>query len=467
MKTEIYPVSLKQEIELEIEKLAFGGKGLARLGEYVIFVDQVLPGDRVKARILKRRPNYAEARALEIIKSSPMRVVAPCPYFGTCGGCTWQNLTYDDQLKFKKEHVQESLKQLAGLVDYHLNDPLPSTPVWGYRNKMEFSFSDRRWFIPAESEEKNKDRHYVLGLHVTGTYDKILNVDYCLLQNEMANRVLRIVDDFCAAEKLPVYNTKTRQGYLRFLVIRHSLYMNQIMVVLVTGSRMPERLAPLAADLMARVPQVTAVINTINTRPAQIACGEETIVIAGKDHIVEKVDDLTFNISAHSFFQTNSYQAQALYKAVLEYADLKNTDLVWDLYSGTGTIALLLARHAGRVIGFELVQSAILDALANSFQNRIANIKYVAGDLLLNLRQFTEMPQVIVTDPPRSGMHPKICDFLNNCGARKIIYVSCNPATMARDIGRLNQNYRLNRVQPVDMFPHTYHIETVCELVGK
>jgi 23S rRNA (uracil1939-C5)-methyltransferase len=454
-------------MELEIEKLAFGGKGLTRLNEYVIFVERSLPGDLIKARIVKRRPNYAEAKLLEIIKPSPLRIKAPCPYFGECGGCTWQNLAYTDQLKFKKEHVRESLKQLAGIEDYEIKDPLPAMPVWGYRNKMEFSFSDRRWFTAGEKFQENKDDHFVLGLHVTGTYDKILKVDNCLLQNDCANAVLRIVDKFCTREKLPAYSDKTQEGYLRFLVIRHSIYTNEIMVVLVTRTRSPERLKSLAGELLASIPQITSIVNTINTRPAQIAYGEETIVIAGKDHIVEKINGLIFKISAHSFFQTNSHQAQALYNTVIEYADLSELELVWDLYSGTGTIALLLSRYARRVVGFELVQSAVQDAIFNSAQNGLTNISHISGDILLNIKQVGELPQVVITDPPRSGMHSQICDFLNGCGAKKIIYVSCNPATMSRDIKQLSQNYRLKRVQPVDMFPHTFHIETVCELVSR
>jgi 23S rRNA (uracil1939-C5)-methyltransferase len=465
--TEKYPVSRNQEMELAIEKLAFGGKGLTRLNEYVIFVERTLPGDRIKARIIKRRPNYAEAKLLEIIKPSPLRITAPCPYFGECGGCTWQNLAYTDQLKFKQEHVRESLQQLAGIADYDVKDPIPATPFWGYRNKMEFSFSDRRWFSADEKSQRNEDSQYVLGLHVNGTYDKILNVDHCLLQNDCANKVLSIVDKFCTREKLPAYSMKSHEGYLRFLVIRHSVYTGEIMVVLVTSSRAPERLKPLADELVAAIPQITSIVNTINTRPAQIAYGEETVVIAGKDHLVEKIDGLIFKISAHSFFQTNSHQAQALYKTVLEYADLDNSGLVWDLYSGTGTISLLAARHTGRVVGFELVQSAVQDAIHNSLQNGLSNVSYISGDILANIEQVEELPQVVITDPPRSGMHSRICDFLNTCGAKKIIYVSCNPATMARDIKQLTQNYRLKRVQPVDMFPHTFHIETVCELLSR
>jgi 23S rRNA (uracil1939-C5)-methyltransferase len=463
----MYPVNKDQEIELEIEKLAFGGKGLARLKDYVIFVDRTLPGERVKVRIVKRKPNYAEARLLTIIDPSPLRVAAPCGYFGECGGCSWQNLDYENQLKFKKEHVQESLQQLAGIQECTLYDPLPSSLIWGYRNKMEFSFSDRRWFIPADKQYVNQDRTYVLGLHVAGTHDKILNIDYCLLQNEFANKVLKIVDNFCALHQLPVYSIKSGKGFLRFLVIRYSFYSHELMVVLVTAKKSPERLKPLVSELVFNLPQITSIVNAINTRPAQIAYGEEYVVLYGRDHIVEKINDLQFKISANSFFQTNSYQTQTLYRVVLDYADLNGTECVWDLYSGTGTISLHLAAKARQVIGFELEATAVHDARDNSTENRITNCKYISGDLLANLKQIEQPPQLVITDPPRSGMHSKVCGFLNGCGARKIIYVSCNPTTLARDIKLLNQNYQLKRVQPVDMFPHTYHIETVCELVSR
>ena len=463
----MYPVTKNQEIELEIEKLAFGGKGLGRLNDYVIFVEQTLPAERVRVRITKRKSNYAEAKLLTILEPSPLRIAAPCPYFGNCGGCTWQNLAYENQLKFKKEQVQECLRQLAGLEECTVYDPIPSALIWGYRNKMEFSFSDRCWVMPQERNNMDLKPDYALGLHVAGTHDKILNIDHCLLQNEFGNKVLKIVDNYCRREKLPVYNIKLGKGYLRFLTIRYSFYSHEIMVVLVTGTRSPLQLKPLVAELITELPQITSIVNAINTRPAQIAEGEEYIVIHGQDHITEKINGIVYKISANSFFQTNSYQAQQLYHVVCEYANLSGTEIVWDLYSGTGTIALLLASRARQVIGFELVAAAVEDAYFNSKENGVTNISYVSGDLLANLKNIEQSPEVVITDPPRSGMHTKVCAFLNECRARKIVYVSCNPATMARDIKLLNPNYRLNRVQPVDMFPHSYHIETVCELVRR
>jgi 23S rRNA (uracil1939-C5)-methyltransferase len=463
----VYPVTRNQRMELEVGKLAFGGKGLARVGEYIIFIEQTLPGDRVLAQVTRRKPNYAEAKLLTIIKPSPLRIESPCPYFGTCGGCTWQNLTYEDQVKFKLEHVRESLKQLAGLEEYTLHDPLPSPLIWGYRNKMEFSFSDRRWLMPEEMDKENLDRDYVLGLHVPGTYDKILNIDNCLLQSPTANGILRMVDDYCARNRLPVYGLKSHQGYLRFLVIRHSYYNGEIMVNLVTAEKKPEILLPLIQQLTAEFPQISSVINSINTRRAQIAFGDEEIVLYGKDHLLEQIHGLKFKISANSFFQTNPLQAQHLYDLILEYAGLNGSEVTWDMYSGTGTIAVILARQCRQVYGFELIPSAVRDAVRNTTEFGVHNVHYIAGDLLKNLNTVGGVPDVVVTDPPRSGMHQKVCEFLVNSGIKKIIYVSCNPATMARDVKLLNDQYTLIRVQPVDMFPHTYHIETVSELVKR
>lgn len=467
MIEKIYPVTRNQQIEIEVERLAFGGKGLARIKDYVIFIDQSLPGDRVLVQITRRKPNYAEAKLLKIIKPSALRIEAPCPYFGWCGGCTWQNLAYENQLKFKREHIQESLKQLAGVEEYTIYDPVPSALIWGYRNKMEFSFSDHRWLMPEEMQQGNINREYVLGLHVPGTYNKILNIDNCLLQSQAANGVLRMVDDYCGRNRLPVYGLKSHQGYLRFLVIRQSFYNGEIMVNLVTAEKKPEILKPLTQQLVAEYPEVSSVINSINTRKAQIAFGEEEIVLYGKDHLLERMNDMMFKISANSFFQTNSTQAQRVYDLVLEYAGLNGSGVVWDLYCGTGTIALMLARQAGQVYGFELIASAVQDAVRNAEEYGAGNVHYVAGDLLQNLNQIGDLPEVVVTDPPRSGMHHKVCEFLKGSGAKKIIYVSCNPTTMARDIKLLYDNYKLIRVQPVDMFPHTYHIETVSELMRR
>jgi 23S rRNA (uracil1939-C5)-methyltransferase len=462
-----FPVKRKQELQIIIEKLAFGGKGIARLNDYVIFIKDTIPGDEVIARIVRRKAAYAEAKVLQIVRPSQLRIEPPCPYFAWCGGCTWQNISYEEQLQFKHKQVVESLMHLANLESVVVRDALAAETIWGYRNKMEFSFSDRRWLLPSELGNIEIDRSYALGLHISGTFDKILDIDNCLLQSDVANKVLKLTDEYCIDQKLEPYGIKTHQGYLRFLVIRESKYNNDIMVNIVTAQKKPELLISLANMLIDKIPQVCSVINNINSKKAQIAFGEEEIVLAGKDHIEEKIGAFGFKISANSFFQTNTSQTSRLYRLVMEFAELKSEDIVWDLYAGTGTISLFLARHAKFIYGFELAESAVQDAMYNAHHNNQENIKFISGDLLDNLSHFSPKPDVIVVDPPRSGMHPKVCEFISTSEARCLVYVSCNPTTMARDIKLIENSYQLKKVQPVDMFPHTYHIETVSQLGKK
>jgi 23S rRNA (uracil1939-C5)-methyltransferase len=462
-----YPVKKREELKLRVDKLAFGGKGISRIDDYVIFVDKTLPGDLVRARIYKRKSNYAQARVIELIESSPLRQEAPCPYFGWCGGCTWQNLSYDEQLKVKRDHVSDGLRQIAGLPDVIVEETLPSHQIWGYRNKMEFSFSDRRWLLPHEMDEFNPKIDFALGLHIPGTFDKILDIENCLLQNESANNVLKIVSEYAVREGLQPYGIHSQEGFLRFLVIRQSIYNNHLMVNIVTSTKQPKLLQGLVEEITKGVPEVSSIINTINSKKAQVAFGEEEIVLAGKSYIQDKIGDFIFNISANSFFQTNTAQAERLYNTVLAYSNLKGDEIVWDFYAGTGTISLFLAQKSGFVYAFELVESAVRDGIENARIHHVENIKFIQGDLLENVNLIEQQAEVVVVDPPRSGIHPKVCLYLAKCGADRIVYVSCNPTTMARDIEILAQNYKVEKIQPVDMFPHTYHIESVCLLLKR
>ncbi len=464
MNNKSYPVKRKEEIKLRIEKLAFGGKGIGRIDDYVIFVDKSLPGDLVQARVYKRKSNFAQARVIELLESSPLRQEAPCPYFGWCGGCIWQNLTYQEQLSVKRDHVIDSLKQISGLSDVEVGKTLPSPQIWGYRNKMEFSFSDRRWLLPAEMGDPLKNTDFALGLHIPGTFDKILDIENCLLQSESANNVLNTVREYALQNGLIPYGVHSQEGFLRFLVIRQSLYNGQIMANIVTSTRSPKLLEGLAEEIQRGIPEVTSIINTINSKKAQVAFGDEEVVLAGNSYIQDKIGDFVFNISANSFFQTNTAQAQRLYLTVMAYANLKGDEIVWDLYAGTGTISLFLAQKTGYVYALELVESAVRDGIENARIHNIDNIKFIQGDILESVNNIDQQAEVVVVDPPRSGIHPKVCHYLAECGAERIIYVSCNPTTMARDIELLAKNYKVIKVQPVDMFPHTYHIETVCLL---
>jgi 23S rRNA (uracil1939-C5)-methyltransferase len=329
---------------------------------------------------------------------------------------------------------------------------------------MEFSFSDRRWLLPQEMNNPNYNNDFALGLHIPGTYDKILDIENCLLQNESANNVLNIVRQYALTKGLEPYGIHSQVGFLRFLVIRRSLMNGELMVNVVTSEERSGDLFELADKLQEKIPEVSSIINTVNSKKAQVAFGEQEITLRGKSSIKDKIGDFVFNISANSFFQTNTAQAERLYEKVLEFADLKGDELVWDLYAGTGTISLFLAQKAAYVYAFELIGSAVRDGRENAGIYGIKNIRFIEGDILEHLNQFRQNVNVVVVDPPRSGIHPKVCQLLANCGANRLIYVSCNPTTMARDIDILKTNYRLSKIQPVDMFPHTYHIESVCLL---
>ncbi len=459
-----YPVKRNGEYTLYIEKLAFGGAGVARLDNYVIFVKGALPGETVRARIRKRKTAYAEARLLEIEQSSPLRQKPPCPYFEWCGGCAWQNMQYADQLRYKQDIVRESLKHIGGMDDVAVLPVLASDREFAYRNKMEFSFSDRRWLTADELGDETVRRDFALGLHVPGTFDKIIQVNHCMLQSERANRVLQIVSEFSQREGLQPYGVRSHEGFLRFLVLRESAYDGGLMVNIVTAYEQEEPLKKLADILFEQVENIAGVVNNINTRKAQIAVGEKEILLRGLPYIQEKLGPFVFQISANSFFQTNTRQAERLYDTVMTFSELQGREVVWDLYSGTGTISMFLARRAAQVIGFELAESAVADAAENARQHEVYNARFVGGDLLHRLEETEPKPDVLVTDPPRAGMHEKVVRYINKIAPRRIVYVSCNPTTLARDLAILTQKYRVDTVQPVDMFPQTYHIETVVKL---
>ena len=459
-----YPVKRGGEYEVEIEKLAFGGAGIARMDNYVIFVKGAIPGDRALVRIQKRKSAYAEARLLSLIKPSKYRIASPCPYFEWCGGCTWQNLSYEDQLKYKVDIVAESFRHLAGLVDIQVQPIITSEKPFAYRNKMEFSFSDRRWLLPNELNKDDINRDFALGLHVPGTFDKILQIDTCLLQSDIANQILKYINDYIIKNKLQPYGIRSHKGFLRFLVIRESSYNGSIMVNMVTAYEDTKSLKNLAQKLINKFPSIKSVVNNINSKLAQIAFGEKEIILAGESTIQEKLGRHLFNISANSFFQTNTKQAEKLYSKVLEFAGLTGIENVWDLYCGTGTITIFLAEQAREVTGFELVESAVNDARLNAETHGVHNAKFIGGDLLHKLREMKDKPDVLVTDPPRSGMHPKVVEYIRDLCPEKIVYVSCNPTTLARDVSILKETYEIEMIQPVDMFPQTYHIETIVKM---
>ena len=455
-----------QELKLEISELAFGGKGIARKDGFTVFVDHTVPLDIVTARIIKKKKSFAVARVVEIVDESPFRINPPCIYSGQCGGCKWQFLKYDKQLDYKQQHVVDSLEHIGMIMGVTVHSTIPSKLIYGYRNKMEFSCSDRRWLMPDEMGMENPDLNFALGLHVPGTFHKVLDTKKCLLQPALGNNILDDVRTYIKESNVPVYGLRSHIGFWRFVMLRHSAAYDQWMVNIVTAEESSKIVKPLSDLLTAKYPEIVSVINNINTRKAGIAVGEYEILLAGSPFIKEKIALFEFKISANSFFQTNTSGAEILYEKVKEYAGLSGEEYVVDLYSGAGTIAIFLADSAKELTGIEISKSAVQDAEANCRDNGISNCSFILGDIK-DCLEHVKRPDVMIIDPPRTGMHKNVLKQILDMAPAKIIYVSCNPATMARDLGMMKDNYKVLEVQPVDMFPHTYHIESVARIERK
>lgn len=459
-------IKKKQIIECDVTDVAFGGKGLAKIDGFAVFIDQTVSGDRVAARIIRKKRNYAEAVVQELLTKSPVRVDPPCPYSGFCGGCKWQFIDYAHQLELKRRHVAESLEHIALLNGTQVHTTLPSDNIFGYRNKMEFSCSDRRWLMPHEMGS-DADISFALGLHVPGTFHKVLDTRACLLQPETGNHILDAVRRYMRASDRPVYGLRSHEGFWRFLMLRHSAYRDQWMANIVTSSEDRDAVMPLAEQIMGRFPDVVSVVNNITARRSGVAIGEREVHLAGDPVLTDRIGGFDFQISANSFFQTNTRGAQKLYETVGRYAALEGHETVLDLYCGTGTIAIWLAKQAATVLGLELVDSAVDDARRNCRTNGIDNCRFILGDIKDTLDAIDSVPDLLVIDPPRIGMHKDVLKQVCRLAPEKIVYVSCNPATMARDILELKEVYEVAEVQPVDMFPHTFHIESVARLVKR
>jgi len=473
-------------VELQIEKYAFEGKGIAKVSKnellglleengseknYVVFVQGSYPGDTVKARLLKIKNSYAEALAISIISPSKDRVKANCKFFGTCGGCKQQDLNYETQAQYKQKQVEEIFNKLGGFSGFQLEPIIPSQNVYHYRNKMEFSFSDKRWLTKEEiAGQETLDRDFALGLHIPRIFDKVLDVDECFLQSEMSNKILNFTRDFFKKKNTSVYSTKTHTGFLRNLVIRQSFHTNDLMVNLVTSEENDELINEYSDEMRKEIPDVTTVINNINKKFAAIAVGDYEKVIHGSGFIYDEIGKHKFRISANSFYQTNTLQAEKLYQTALEFAELKGNEIVYDLYSGAGTIAIYVSDEAKQLYAFESVESAIEDAYVNVELNKIENVKFFSADLYKSFLPIVDKynipkPDVMIIDPPRSGMHPTTVNDVITLSPEKIVYVSCNPTTQVRDIKLMVEaGYKLIKIRPVDMFPHTFHIENVALL---
>jgi len=449
-------IKKKDIIELEIVDLAFGGTSVAKVDGLVVLVRGGIPGDVVKAEITRKKSNYAEAKVLQIIKESSLRTKPICSHFGFCGGCSWQDLKYEEQLKFKTKHVKDSLARIGNFTDPPVQDALGCEKTFYYRNKMEYAF------IPEP------DKKFLLGLHPRGRYDLVFDLKECFLQSETANQIVKFVRQYAKDNNLPAYHQKSRSGFLRFLVIKEGKNTDMTMVNLVTyEGDFPAR-EEFCMKLFSNFPSIKSVVRNINSKIANIAVGEEEELLGGKRTINEKLGEFTFEISSNSFFQTNPQQAEKLYRTVLNMANLEGTEEVLDLYCGNGTISVFLSPVTKKVIGIEAVEESVQNARRNAELNNIDNCEFICGEsrkVLKTMEAEKRNFHAIVLDPPRAGLHKDVVKSVLNLKPQKIVYVSCNPTTLARDLKSFcEEDYRLENVQPVDMFPHTFHIESVTTL---
>ena len=466
-------------IQIKVDKYAFEGKGIGKVDlgnpsesseqdSFIVFVNGAYPGDTVSAKIRKLKKTYAEASVEEIITPSVRRVQPRCEYFGTCGGCKQQDLDYAQQIAYKKEQVEDIFNHAGSFDDFIIENILPSEYVFYYRNKMEFSFSELQWLKEMDQNTVITKGFYI-GLHVPNNFEKILDIEECYLQSELSTQLLNFSREFFKKRSISIYNTKTHSGYLRNLIVRQSQKTNDLMINLVTFEENELLMKEYVTVITKSFPSITTIVNNISKKKAAIAVGDYEIVYHGSGFIFDKIGNYKFRISANSFFQTNTVQAENLYNTALEYADLKGNEIIYDLYSGAGTIAIYLSGNAKEVYGFETVESSIYDAKANLELNKIENVSFVQADLYKTFLPFTNVlpkPDVIILDPPRGGMHSITVKDVLQLQPKKIVYVSCNPTTQVRDIKLLVEGgYKLAKIRPVDMFPHTYHIESVALLL--
>ncbi len=451
-------------VEVAVTGIAFGGRGIARLDGMAVFVDQAVPGDRGLIRITRKRRQFAEARLLELLEASPDRVAPPCRYSGVCGGCTWQFLRYDQQLEYKRQHVRESIERIGGISGVRVHDALPAEPVLAYRNKMEFTCADRRWLLPEEMGRAEIDTGFALGLHVPGTFNKVIDIEQCLLQPPLGNRILREIRSGIRESGLAVYGLRSHEGFWRFAMLRNSAADGRWMVNMVTAAEDADALAALTLRLRAKFPEIASVVNNVTARKAGVAVGESERLVWGDGFIRDRIGEFDFEISANSFFQTNTRGAARLYRTVLDYAGLKGSESVLDLYSGTGTIPIFISGSCREVFGIEIVASAVADAERNCRLNGVGNCRFMRGDILEGLARVDVRPDVMIIDPPRVGMAKEVVGRVLDMAPARLVYVSCNPATLARDLALLGERYEVAEVQPIDMFPHTFHVESVARL---
>ena len=458
----------KQKVleRITIEGIAAEGKCIARVEEQVLFVDKVAPGDIVDIRITRKKPSFMEGTPVRFHSYSKDRIEPFCEHFGTCGGCKWQHIPYDIQLKYKHQQVVDNLERIAKVELPEIKPILASEQMRFYRNKLEYTFSNWKWLTKEEIETDGEADRRGLGFHMPGRYDKILNIDKCYHQADPSNAIRNGVRDYCVDNDIPFYDLVKKTGNVRNLIIRNSV-LDEWMVI-VQFAYEDEKNEGLLNYLKTNFPELTSLQYVINGKPNETFHDLEVICYHGQPYITEQMEGVKFRVGPKSFYQTNAKQAYELYKVAREFAEIQPDEIVYDLYTGTGTIANFVARQAKRVVGVEYVEAAIEDAKVNSEINGIENTSFFAGDMkdMLN-KEFLSangQPDVIITDPPRAGMHQDVVNMLLHIEANRVVYVSCNPATQARDLALLDSKYKVTKVQPVDMFPQTHHVENVVLL---
>jgi 23S rRNA (uracil1939-C5)-methyltransferase len=451
---------------LEIEDIGSEGKAIAKTGDMIVFTSLAVPGDIVDLQVTKKRKKYAEAVVTRFHQYSADRVPNFCEHFGVCGGCKWQILPYEKQLFYKHKQVRDQLQRIGRIELPELLPILGSEKSIFYRNKLEFTFSNKRWLTYEELNSEIENRN-ALGFHVPGLFDKIINISKCWLQPEPSNKIRNYIYDYAVEKGLGFFDIKEKKGFLRTLIIRTST-TGEIMVILSFFYEDTRLREDLLSSVQKEFPEITALLYVINSKGNDTITDQNIELFSGRNFILEQMEELQFKIGPKSFYQTNSEQAYHLYKVVREFAQLQGNEIVYDLYTGTGTIANFIAGNVKKVVGIEYVADAIEDARENSKLNNITNTVFYAGDIksILNNDFYLNngSPDVIITDPPRAGMHNDVVESILNSGAQKIIYVSCNPATQARDLALLDSKYQVTKIQPVDMFPHTHHVENVVLL---
>lgn len=458
------------DIELKIDSAAFKGKGIGRIDGLAVFVPNTAPGDRVKARIVKKKKSYCEAKLLEVIEAGSMRIDPRCQHARNCGGCSWQHVSYEDQLSFKQEQVQDHMHRIGDLTHLEVNDIIGCERPFYYRNKMEYSIGHKRWLTQEEvqRDEYVDDECFAAGLHAPGRFDKILNIKECHLQDPVSYQILNFVRTWCIEHDVPPFNRIDNKGFMRNVVIRKSHHTDDLMVNLVTYQDDADLMEQLTEALLSEFSDITTVINNVNDTKSPTAVGRYEKVYYGPGNIVDYIGPYHFTIDANAFFQTNTAQAERLYEVVKEYADIREADTIYDLYCGVGTLTIYLSDKAEKVVGIELKEVTINNAIKNAGENDIDNVAFIEGDMKdVFTSEITDKygePDCLVTDPPRSGMHPDVVERLKELKVPKLVYVSCNSSTMARDLEELSEVYDILEIQPVDMFPQTYHIETVAKL---